>query len=155
GDRPISLVPPRPDGLLARVLERVGPFAPFVRLQREADELLFELIDERRADGSERDDVLSLLLEARHEDGSGMSADELRDELMTLLVAGHETTASTLAWAFERLSHSPATLARLVDELDAGDDAYLVATIRETLRRRPVLPNAAPRLAVKPFDVGG
>jgi cytochrome P450 len=157
GDRPISLVPPRPEGLLARVLERVGPFAAFVRMQREADELLFQLIDERRAEGgTERNDVLSMLIDARHEDGSPMTADELRDELMTLLVAGHETTASTLAWSFERLSRHPEVLARLIDELDAGDDdAYLVATIRETLRRRPVLPNAAPRLVVRSLEVGG
>ena len=97
-----------------------------------------------------------MLLEARHEDGSPMSDQELRDELMTLLVAGHETTATTLAWAFERLAREPAVLARLVDEIDAGDgDAYLTATIQETLRRRPVLPNTAPRLVAKPIEVGG
>jgi cytochrome P450 len=157
GDRPISLFPPRSDGALARMLERVGPFATFMRTQREADELLFELIDERRAErGSDRDDVLSILLEAGHEDGSPMTNEELRDELMTLLVAGHETTASTLAWAFERLSGHRDVLARLVAELDAGEaDDYLVATIQETLRRRPVLPNAAPRLVMRPLEVGG
>src|SRR5687768_16321375 len=84
-----------------------------------------------------------------------MSNQELRDELMTLLVAGHETTATTLAWAFERLVREPRALARLSDEVDAGDDdVYLTATIQETLRRRPVLPNTAPRLVVKPIDVG-
>ena len=73
-----------------------------------------------------------------------MSDQELRDELMTLLVAGHETTASSLAWAFERLVRAPDVLRRLVAELDSGDDdAYLTATVQETLRRRPVLPNAA------------
>ena len=71
---------------------------------------------------------------------------------MTLLVAGHETTASTLAWAFERLVREPAVLARLVAAVDAGEDAYVTATIQETLRDRPVLPNAAPRLVVKPVD---
>ena len=76
-----------------------------MRAADEADELIFELIDERRAEPTrERDDVLSMLLAARHEDGSPMSQQELRDELMTLLVAGHETTASELAWAFERLA---------------------------------------------------
>ena len=80
-----------------------------------------------------------------------MSTQELRDELMTLLVAGHETTASELAWAFERLAREPAVLARLLDEVDAGNgDDYLTATINETLRRRPVLPNAAPRLTKQP-----
>ena len=97
-----------------------------------------------------------MLLEARHEDGSPMSEQELRDELLTLLIAGHETTATTLAWAFERLVREPAVLGRLVDEIDADDgDEYLTATIRETLRRRPVLPNNAPRLVAQPIEVGG
>jgi cytochrome P450 len=155
GDRPISLAPPDPDGWVTKILERFGPFAEFARLQRETDELIFELIDERRADDGERDDVLAMLLEARHEDDSPMSAQELRDELMTLLVAGHETTASSLSWAFERLARSPRVLSRLVAELDSDGDAYLVATIQETLRRRPVLPNVEPRLVKEPFEVGG
>ena len=86
-----------------------------------------------------------MLLEARHEDGSPMSAQELRDELMTLLVAGHETTASELAWAFERLARTPAVLRRLTDEIDRdGDDAYVTATVQETLRRRPGAPERRP-----------
>jgi cytochrome P450 len=141
---------------LADLLERHGPFASFVRLQEEADELLFELIDERRRDDAERDDILSMLLEARHEDGSVMSPQELRDELMTLLVAGHETTASTLAWTFERLVRLPEVLGRLYDEVNGPDgDAYITATVQEALRRRPVLPNAAPRLVKQPIEVGG
>ena len=156
GDRPISLTPPPdPDGRLARILERFGPFAEFVRLQQEADALLFEQIDERRNGNGERDDVLAMLLEARHEDGSPMSDQELRDELMTLLVAGHETTASSLSWAFERLTREPPVLTRLVDELDTDGEAYLVATIQEILRHRPVLPNVEPRLVKSPFEVGG
>ena len=118
-----------------------------------------DLRDDRRAPGERRrvrDDVLAMLLEARHEDGSPMSPVELRDELMTLLVAGHETTASELAWAFERLARTPEVLARLTDEIDSGDDdAYVTATVQETLRRRPVLPNAAPRLVMEPVEVGG
>lgn len=155
GDRPISLMPPPRDSVAARVLERVGPFAQFVRIQAEVDELLFGLIAERRGDGAERDDVLAMLLEARHEDGSPMSEQEIRDELLTLLVAGHETTASSLAWAFDRLAHEPRVLARLVEEVDGGEDAYVTATIQETLRVRPVLPNVAPRLVAKPIEVGG
>jgi cytochrome P450 family 135 len=97
-----------------------------------------------------------MLLEARHEDGSPMSPVELRDELMTLLVAGHETTASELAWAFERLTRTPEVLGRLTEEIDSGDDdSYVTATVHETLRRRPVLPNAAPRLVIEPVEVGG
>jgi cytochrome P450 len=155
GDRPISLLPPPPTGV-ARLLERVGPFVEFLRLQEKTDRLLFELIDERRREDGRRDDVLTMLLSARHEDGSPMSPQELRDELMTLLVAGHETTASTLAWAFERLARSPAVLGCLLEEVDAGDgDAYLTATIQETLRRRPVLPNVAPRLVKRQVEIGG
>jgi cytochrome P450 len=155
GDRPISLVPIDPEGPLGRALARTRPFARFLTLQEEIDRLLFDLIDERRAGDGERDDVLAMLLEARHEDGSPMSSQELRDELLTLLVAGHETTASSLAWGFERLTRTPAVLARLVDELESDGDAYLMATIQETLRRRPVLPNVEPRLVKQPIEVGG
>jgi len=156
GDRPISLIPPSPEGRLAPILGRVGPFARFLRLQEQADRLIFELVEERRGEDGQRDDVLATLIEARHEDGSPMSEQELRDELMTLLVAGHETTASALTWAFERLSRSPQPLRRLREELEGDDDdAYLTATIQETLRRRPVLPNAAPRLVKQPIEIGG
>lgn len=154
GDRPISLVPPKPDSLLARTAERVGPFVRFVRIQEEVDQILFALIAERRAQPA-GDDILAMLVEARHEDGSPMSDQEIRDELLTLLVAGHETTASSLAWAFSRLVHEPRVLGRLVEEVDAGEEAYVTATIQETMRARPVLPNVAPRLVAKPIEVGG
>jgi cytochrome P450 len=151
GSKPGSVLPPLQRGYFGR-----GPWVRFVRMRERADELMFELIDERRNGGEERDDVLAMFLAARHEDGSPMTDTELRDELMTLLVAGHETTASELAWAFERLAREPAVLDRLVAEVDAGDgDAYLTATIQETLRRRPVLPNAEPRLVKQPVEVGG
>ncbi|HEX8743685.1 MAG TPA: cytochrome P450 [Thermoleophilaceae bacterium] len=156
GDKPISLMPPPADSRLRPLLERYGPFTAFVELRERADALLFELIEERRADHGERDDILSMLLEARHEDGSPMSDQEIRDELMTMLVAGHETTASTLAWVFEAVTRHPAILGRLRDEIDAGGgDDYLTATIQETMRRRPVLPNIEPRFVKKPFEVGG
>ena len=151
GEKPISLLPPRPDSALAKLGERLGPFAEFVRQQREADELIFELVNERRGEAQDRDDVLAMLLSARHEDGSPMTDQELRDELMTLLVAGHETTASTLAWCFDRLAGDR----RVMERLREGGDAYLTATIQEALRCRPVLPNVAPRLVAKPIDVGG
>lgn len=151
GASPLSLLP-----MFQRDLGGRSVWGRFVRARAEADRLIFELIEERRRDGGDRDDVLSMLLAARHEDDSPMSPQELRDELMTLLVAGHETTASELAWAFERLARSPAVLARLVEEIDGDDgDAYLTATVQETLRRRPVLPNAAPRLVKKTVEIGG
>ena len=151
GEKPISLLPPRPDSTLARLAERVGPFAEFVRQQREADELIFELVNERRGQTQDRDDVLAMLLGARHEDGSPMSDQELRDELMTLLVAGHETTASTLAWCFDRLARDR----EVVDRLRQDGEGYETATIQEALRCRPVLPNVAPRLVVSPVEIGG
>jgi cytochrome P450 len=149
GNHPASMFP---------LLQRGRRFEEFVQRSNNVDSLLFELIDERRAepDSEERDDVLAMLLAARHEDGSPMSQQELRDELMTLLVAGHETTASELAWAFERLARAPRALRELLDEVDGGNgDDYLTATINETLRHRPVIPNAAPRLTKQPVEIGG
>jgi cytochrome P450 len=132
-----------------------GPYARVVRARAAADELIFEQIDEGRASGERGDDILSMLLDARHEDGSEMTREEIRDELLTALVAGHETTASELGFAFERLSRHPAVLSRLHDELDANDgDAYLTAVIYEVMRQRPVLPQAEPRLVKKPVTIG-
>ena len=149
--KPASVMPVLQRGYFGR-----GPWVRFAQMRERADELVYELIDERRNGGEDRDDVLAMFLAARYEDGSPMSDIELRDELMTLLTAGHETTASELAWAFERLVREPRVLDRLVAEVDADDgDAYLTATIQETLRRRPVLPNAEPRLVNKPVEIGG
>jgi cytochrome P450 len=151
GARPTSLMPFAQISYFGR-----GPWVNFVRLRDETDALMFDLIEERRAEDADRDDVLSMLLAARDEDGSPMSPQELRDELMTLLVAGHETTASELAWAFERLAREPGVVERLQEEIAEDDgDAYLTATIQETLRRRPVLPNVAPRLVMQPVEIGG
>jgi cytochrome P450 len=148
-----------PASVNVRLQRRFGGFGPYARFTRgrdRSDALVCEQIDERHRSGERRDDVLSMLLEARHEDGSEMSREEIRDELMTALVAGHETTASELAWAFERLAREPRVLRRLHSEIDDGNgDAYLTATIQEVLRRRPVLPQAAPRLVKKPVEIGG
>ncbi|MEA2249294.1 MAG: cytochrome family [Solirubrobacteraceae bacterium] len=115
------------------------------------DAVLHRLIAQRRAapDLAERDDILSMLLLARDEDGRGLSDAELRDELMTLLVAGHETTANSLAWAFERLARTPGALDRV-----AADDAYAEAAVRETLRLRPVIALVARRLT-RDAEIGG
>jgi cytochrome P450 len=146
----------RPSSMLP-MFQRGRRWEEFQDARAEADALIYETIDERRADhGEDSDDVLAMLLSARHDDGSPMSPVELRDELMTLLVAGHETTASELGWAFERLTRTPDVLDRLTGEIDSGaGDAYVTATVYETLRRRPVLPNAAPRLVMEPVEVGG
>jgi cytochrome P450 len=129
-----------------RDLGGITPAARFRRALAAVDELIFAEIAERRGtpDGDQRDDVLSLLLRARHEDGAPMTDTELRDELMTLLTAGHETTATGLAWAFERLLRTPRVLERLLGSLD--DDDYLDAVVKETLRVRPVIVDVARKL---------
>ena len=137
--------------MLAVSGNRSGPRSPWGRLlaaRREADALLYEEIRTRRADPSaaERDDIFSLLLAARDEDGNPLTDDHVRDELMTLLVAGHETTATAMAWTLERISRHPDVLERLVHEQRDGGEEYLDAVIKETLRLRPVVPAVARRL---------
>jgi cytochrome P450 family 135 len=128
----------------------------FDRLMAPVDAAIYDELARRReaADLAERDDILSVLMQARYDDGSPLSDVELRDELMTLLVAGHESTATMLAWAFERLIRHPDKLARVRDEARAGEDAYADAVVAETLRLRPVLPIVLRRLAA-PMEVGG
>ncbi len=107
------------------------------------DTHIYEELRRRRAqeDLGERTDILSLLLQARDEDGEAMTDVELRDELVTLLLAGHETTATSVAWALERLVRHPDKLDRLVAEIDAGEsEEYMTAVVNETLRVRPVVP---------------
>jgi cytochrome P450 len=150
-ESPLSVLP-----AMRRFAGWLGPMKRFDAMLARTDKMIYELIDERRSEGdSDRDDVLAMLLQARHEDGSPMSAGELRDELMTALVAGHETTASQLAWTFERLAREPRVIRLLVEEIDAGEsDDYLNATINEVLRLKPVLPNAEPRLTKRPIKIG-
>jgi cytochrome P450 len=128
-DQPTTLL------FLATALNRdiswFPPWARFVSIRKAADELIYREIARRRADPS-GDDILALLVQAS---GDSLTDEELRDELMTLLIAGHETTATALAWAFERLTRHPAALARLRE----GDPAYLDAVIKEALRVRPVV----------------
>jgi cytochrome P450 family 135 len=128
----------------------------FRRRIDRVDELLRREIGDRRAaeDLAERDDILSMLVAARHEDGSPMSDAEIRDELLTLLVAGHETTATALSWAVERLVRHPEKLERLRAEALAGESAYLTATIQETLRLRPVIVLVIRKLT-EPVEIGG
>jgi cytochrome P450 len=134
--------------LLARRFGRGDPLADLRRDSEAVDELLRIEIAERRADPEleRRDDILSMLVAARFEDGEGMDDDEIRDQLITLLLAGHETTATALAWTFDLLLRNPAQLARLRAELDQGEEDYLRAVIAEALRLRPVVPLAGRRL---------
>jgi cytochrome P450 family 135 len=137
--------------MLALSGNRSGPRSPWGRLleaRREADALLYEEIRTRRAEGdaAERDDIFSLLLAARDEDGEPLTDDHVRDELMTLLVAGHETTATAMAWTLERVTRHRDVLDRLVQEQRDGGEEYLDAVIKETLRLRPVVPAVARRL---------
>lgn len=132
-----------------------GPWQRFRTLRAEYDEIVATLIAQHRADPrlAERSDVLALLLQARYEDGSPMSQAQLADELLTILVAGHETTAASLAWAVERLRRHPELLARLIDEAEAGGSALREATIWEVQRVRPVIV-AVDRFTTRPFTIG-
>jgi cytochrome P450 len=136
----------------------LGPRSPWgrlLRLRARTDALIFDLIRTRRADPhlADRDDILAMLVQARDENGEPMSDQELRDELMTLLVAGHETTATSLAWCFNLLLTHPDELRKLRDDLDAGGTARLDAVIRETMRIRPVVSIVARRLHA-PMQLG-
>ncbi len=140
---------------LRRDLGRFSPWGQFQRRLKVADALIYEEIGRRRgeSDLEDRTDVLSLLLRARDEDGGAMTDVELRDELMTMLLAGHETTATGLAFAFDLLMREPRVLARLREELD-GDDTYLDAVVTESLRLRPVI-DANERTLTKPRTICG
>jgi cytochrome P450 len=136
--------------------ERIRRLPWFRRTMDRIDRILYEEIAERRCeeDLEQCEDILSMMVAARHEDGSPMSDGEMRDELLTLLTAGHETTATSLAWAVERLCRHPEKLERLREEVGAGEEAYLTATIQETLRLRPVIPIVGRRL-IEPVEIGG
>lgn len=144
-----------------------SPWGRFVRARANVDELLYAQIAERRRESdTSRDDILSLLLSARYEDGSPMTDLELRDELMTLLAAGHETTATALPWVFHYLTKDAGVQARLHEELDrvvgagpvdpsaANELPYLDAVIKETMRLRPVIA-AVGRVLQEPRRIGG
>ena len=149
------------DPLWGSVFLALGParlkrFPPFRRRMVRVDDLIYQEISDRRrdADAGTRADIMSQLLAATYDDGTPMGDGELRDELVTLLVAGHETTANALAWAGERLARHPDKLARLTREVRAGDEVYLKATVQETLRLRPVL-SAVQRVLAAPMQIAG
>ncbi len=135
--------------LLARRLGREDPMDELRRKSRPVDDLLQAEVAERRADPKldERTDILSMLVGARFDDGEAVSDEELRDQLITLLLAGHETTATALAWTFDLLLRNPQKLSRLQAEVAEGGEQYLRAVISESLRLRPVVPLAGRRLS--------
>ena len=135
-----------------------GPRSPWGRvdaMRTRYNGIVARLIADARRDPrfGERTDVLALLLSARYEDGSPITDDHVADELLTLLAAGHETTATTLAWAVERLRRHPRVLARLTEEVDAGGSDLLQATIFEVQRTRPVI-NATARITKERIRLG-
>jgi cytochrome P450 len=148
--------PKRAVFLIALGPQRIRDFGPFKRDIARVDSLIYEEIAERRHadDLAQREDILSLMLQARHEDGSPMTDAEVRDELVTLLVAGHETTATALAWAVERLVRHPSKLERLTAEVAEERDEYLNAVIQETLRLRPVI-SLVNRTLKEPMEFAG
>jgi cytochrome P450 family 135 len=131
----------------------IGRRLPWVRARAEAERLLFAEIADHRARPEGRDDILALLIAARDEQGRALSDQQLRDHVLTLLGAGHDTTAAALAWCFERVLRHPDVLARCRQAGDE-DDAYLTAVVNETLRVRPVA-DSAPRKLSSPFELGG
>jgi cytochrome P450 family 135 len=139
---------------MAVVRKDLGPRSPWGRFRvavERFDAMLFELLARRRAGaGQEEESVLSLLLEQRDEDGHPPTDRHVRDQLVALLVGGHDTSAASLAWAFELLARHPAVQARLRE----SDPAYLEAVVKEVLRARPAL-TIAPRLLLEPAEIAG
>ena len=137
-------------------LGRWSPWGRALGYRREYDAIVDRMIAAARQDPQldERNDVLALMLQSRYDDGSGMSRDEIADQLLTLLTAGHETTATTLAWAVERLRRHPAVLRRLVAEADAGGSELREATILEVQRVRPVIDRTARQVRAPSLRLG-
>ena len=138
---------------------RLGSWTPWAKhaaYRREFDETVNRLIAKAKADPNlaDRDDVLAIMLQSRYDDGSAMSDRDVADQLLTMLAAGHETTATTLAWAFERLRRHPAILRRLVEEADAGGSDYLQATVLELQRHRPVIDLTMRHVAADSMPLG-
>ena len=143
---------PQPTGRLAEF----GPWKTFRQIRREFNSLVDTLITQAEADPhfEDRTDVLTLMLRSTYEDGSSMSRQDISDELVALLSAGHETTASTLAWAFERLRRHPELAATLTSEADGDDNELRQATILEVQRARTVIDFAGRTVAAPEFELG-
>ena len=135
---------------------RWSPWGRFWLMRREYDAIIERLIAKAEQGGNldEREDILALMLQARYDDGTPMSHGDIADQLLTLLTAGHETTATTLAWAVERLRRHPAVLRALVDEVDAGGKTLREATILEVQRTRPVIDMVGRKIKADGYRLG-
>jgi cytochrome P450 family 135 len=141
---------------LAHRFERGYPKG-FIRVRDELNESLYAVIKRYRDDPAldERDDVLALMIRSRREDGSSLSDQQLRDQLVTLMMQGHTSTATALAWALERITRHPEVMEKLRAEAESGDEEkYLYAVVQESLRARPPLPIAGAREVNEPFELG-
>jgi cytochrome P450 family 135 len=141
--------------ILQRDMGARSPWRRFTALRERVDAILFDEIARKRADPdlAEHEDILSMLVQAHDEHGESMTDEELRDQLVTLLLAGHETTATGLAWTFERVLRTPDVHARLRTAIAEDDERYLDCLIKEGLRLRPVVPLVARRVNA-PFPIG-
>jgi cytochrome P450 len=177
-DRVLDMLDITPKLVFVESRLRRGPGAPswerFLRLRAEVDELLYALIEARlqaragrqtpvepgrmgdeSAALGESEDLIGVLAAQRNADGSLVTPKQIRDSLMSVVLAGHETTASQLAWAFQLLAHNPRVQRAIVAEMRRGaGEAYLTATIQEILRRRCIFVFAIPRAVLAPFEVG-
>ncbi len=145
--------------VLPQPMLRRGPggaiWRRFLRARTEVDELIFSIVDGGRRNGRVQSELLEALLIEHGADGRPLSRDAVRDNIMSIVLAGHETTASELAWAFQLLAHNPPVRDRLVAEIDEdGGEEYLTATIQEVLRHRPVFLFAIPRAVKRTIDIG-
>jgi cytochrome P450 len=134
-----------------------GKWRQFLDARAQVDKLLYSIVGRRRAscETGERGDLLDLLLSAQGRDGVPISEREIRDNLMSMILAGHETTTGELSWAFQLLAHHPEVQATLAEQLSAAsDDRYLTATVHETLRRRPVFVFTIPRVVAATVRIG-
>ncbi|ODQ96054.1 cytochrome P450 [Mycolicibacterium holsaticum] len=150
GSRVVSVPTPK------RTYGRYSPWGRLARYRRQYDAVINRLIDDVTADPGfdDRNDVLALLLRSTYEDGSVMTRQEIGDELLTLLAAGHETTAATLAWAFERITRHPEVLDKLVEEAQTDDNDYRQATILEVQRNRTIIDFAGRHVYSPTFELG-
>lgn len=154
---PVLAGPLLQEPLLRRLPGWRNTWRRFVRRRGEVDELIFGLIEERRREGHAGDrDLLDMFLAAVNPDQSPMSDRQVRDNLVSVIVAGYETTTATLAWAFQLLAHSPAVQNRLSEEIDGeAEDEYMNATIQETLRHKPTFLFLPPRVVSQPIEIRG